>query len=203
MRFGIIAAALSLSVTSCGTRDEARLIQASADDDGNLGQVTLPSGTVTDGPDEYEAAVAAETPPIEEMGTYELTVKTPAADGGASGMRIGRFRVRIVPDANYLSGCINRSFLHLKVTVTSDVAIDQAFVELHLLAWFEKSQPCFAVMNTGFIGYGWCQKVCLKDVKKGVATTIAGGLAAAGVSASIAKVSSYLIAPIATAALAL
>jgi len=203
MRFRIIAAALSLSLASCGTRDEPKRIQATADEDGNLGQVTLPSGTVTYGADEYGAAVSAEVPPIDEMGAYYLAVQTPAADGGAGGMKIGRFRIQIMPDANYLAGCINRSFLHLKIIVTADAAPGQAFVELHLLAWFESNKPCFAVMNTGFIGYGWCQKICLKDVKKGVAATVAGGLAAAGVSASIAKVSSYLIAPIATAALAM
>ena len=203
MRFGIIAAALSLSMAGCGTRDEDRRIQATADDDGNLIQATLPDGTVVNGPDEYEAAVSEKVPPIAEMKAFNITVQSNGADGGPGGLKIGRFHILLMPDASYLGGCVNHSFLHLKIIVTADAAAGQPLVELHLLAWFESSKPCFAVMNTGFIGYGWCQKICIKDVKKGVTTTIAGALAAAGLSASVAKISSYLIAPVATTALAM
>lgn len=173
------------------------------DDDGNISQATLPNGAVANGPDEYEAAIAEQVPPVEEMGTFALTVQGNPTDGGKKGVDIGKFNISIVPDANYLNGCIRHSFLHLKIVVTNTKINMGAMVELHILAWFESGQPCFAVMNTGFIGYGWCQKMCMKDVKKGVAKTVAGGLVAAGITPVIAAIIAQVTAPVATVALAL
>jgi hypothetical protein len=204
MRYGIIAAALSLSAAGCGTRDEYRKVQAIVDDDGNLVQATLPSGAVTNGPDEYEAAIAAETPPIGEMGTISFDVESSAENLSlADGVNVGKFTIRLALDSGYLAACIRHTFLHLKVVVTNSRMGEMPLVELHLVAWFESGAPCFAIMNTSYIGYGWCQKYCFKDVKKGLASAIAGGLAAAGVSATVAKAASYLIAPVTVAAFAL
>jgi hypothetical protein len=203
MKREIIAAALSLSFCGCGVRPNEKTIQAIADNDGNLGITTLPNGAVADGPEEYGAAIANEVPPIDEMSTYELTVQPSADTSGAGGIKLGKFRIRIAPDIGYLEGCIRHSFLHLKVMVTSDGVTTEPFVELHLVAWFDSGAPCLAVMNTGFVGYGWCQKFCYKDAKKNLTQAIAGGLIAAGVGASVAKVSSYLIAPVAAAAFAM
>jgi len=204
MKLGIVATVLSLSATGCGVRAADKQVKATVDDDGNLVQATLPSGAVTNGPHEYEAAIAAETPPIEEMGTISFDVESSASNLSlADGVNIGKFNIRLALDSGFLAACIRHTFLHLKVVVTNSRTGEMPLVELHMVAWFESGSPCFAIMNTSYIGYGWCQKICVKDVKKNMAGVISGALTAAGVSAAIAKISSYLIAPVAVAAFAM
>jgi hypothetical protein len=204
MKLGIAMTALALSMAGCGVRTADKQIQATVDEDGNLDQVIMPSGAVTNGPEEFEAAVASEVPTLEEMGQISFDVESSSENLSlADGVNIGKFNIRLALDSGYLAACIRHTFLHLKVVVTNSKMGEMPLAELHLVAWFESGAPCFAVMNTSYIGYGWCQKYCFKDAKKGVAGAIAGGLAAAGLSATVAKVSSYLVAPVAVAAFAL
>ena len=76
-------------------------------------------------------------------------------------------------------------------------------VELHLLAWFESSKPCFAVMNTGFIGYGWCYKACITDTKSGLKLSVKNGLISAGITGATATIIAAVISPVAELALAM
>jgi hypothetical protein len=198
----LLLAALVFTALGCGVK--AVETKVTVDDNGDLQQATLPDGTVAINQEEYETAMSVQVPPIEEMSAMALTVQPATANTGpTAGVNIGKFRIQISPDASYLDGCVRHSFLHLKVGVTNSNIDMGAFVELHLVAWFESGTPCLAVMNTGFIAYGWCQKICMKDVKKSVAGAVAGGLVAAGVSSTVAKIVSLLTAPIAAAALAM
>jgi hypothetical protein len=192
----------ALAALGCGVK--AAETNVTVDSDGNLDRATLPDGTTVSSQEEYEAAIARIVPAIEKMDGLTIDVESSSENLSlADGVNIGKFRIQVAPDASYLDGCIRRSFLHLKIVVTNSKIDMGAMVELHLVAWFDSGAPCFAVMNTGFVGYGWCQKVCMKDVKKSVAKTVAGGLVAAGVTATVAKVVSALAAPVATAAFAL
>ncbi len=196
-----IAFLAALAALGCGVK--AAETKVAVDENGNIESATLPDGTVVDGQG-FEAAIAASTPGAEEMGETTFTVEaSQKALNLGKGVDIGKFRVQILPDAGYLEGCIRKSFLHLKIAVTNTKIDMGAMVELHLVAWFDGGSPCFGVMNTGFVGHGWCQKMCMKDVKKGVSSTIKNGLIAAGVTASVATAVSLVTAPVATAALAL
>lgn len=174
----------------------------SVDENGNI-QGTLPDGTVVNGEEEYGAAIAAETGTIEEMQPLALTVKPVTInDGGAKGLAFGKFRIYVQPSNEYVESCVRKKFLHLKIVVDTD-EIPGAMVELHLMAWFDSNKPCFAVTNTGFIGYGWCYKVCVENPKTSLKNGIKGGLVAAGVSAAAAGIMAAVLTPIAATALAL
>jgi len=175
---------------------------AAATDDSNDFTVTLPDGTEVSGEDAYNAAIVPQVGPIETMKPMALTVTTGKADGGVKGLTFGKFHVSIQVDSTYLAGCINKSFLHLKVMVEND-SMPANMIELHLLAWFENSKPCFAVMNTGFIGYGWCYKMCVSNTKDGLKLGIKNGLISAGVSGTIATIIAAVVAPVSEVALAM
>jgi len=163
---------------------------------------TLPDGTEVRGEEEYETGLASQIGPIEEMQPLALTVSAKGTDGGARGLTVGKFRITVQPDMSYLDGCIRRSFLHLKAVI-ENADLPAAMAELHLVAWFESGKPCFAVMNTGFIGYGWCYKLCVENPKTALKNGIKGGLIAAGVGTGIAAIIAAVTAPVATVALAI
>jgi len=165
---------------------------------------TLPDGTEVSGEDAYNAAIATQVDPVETMRPMMLTVATGNKKdaGPASGLTFGKFHIAVQVDSSYLAGCVNKSFLHLKVTVEND-SMPANMVELHLLAWFENSKPCFAVMNTGFIGYGWCYKACVTNTKNGLKLGIKNGLISAGVVGATATIISAVVAPVAELALAM
>jgi len=163
--------------------------------------VTFPDGTVTTNVGDFEAAAASQTPNIEEMQSFELKLTDPNKDAGA-GIGIGNFRIQIVPDMSYLRECVQASILHLKVAIIN-AKVPAALLELHLVAWFQSGKPCFSVVNTGAIGYGWCQKYCVSAPKAPLKNSLKAGLISAGVSTSVAAIISALIAPVAMTALAL
>jgi hypothetical protein len=198
----VITLAAAIAAMGCGVKSAETRV--TVDEGGNVTEATLPDGTVVSGQEAYEEGIMRSVPPVDEMGTTVIEVESSSQNLSLDkGVDLGKFRIQVTPDASYLDGCIRRSFLHLKVTVTNTKIDMGPMVDLHLVAWFDSSAPCFAVMNTGFVGYGWCQKICVKDVKKGVAKTLASGLVAAGVGTALAKTISLLTAPVATAALAL
>jgi len=187
-----------LLVASCDS--QSRVVAVTADENGGF-TATLPDGTEVAGEDAYDAAIAPQVEPIEAMRPMVFAVTTSTkADGGAKGLTFGKFHASIEVDSTYLAGCINRGFLHLKVTVMND-NMPANMVELHLLAWFESGKPCFAVMNTGFIGYGWCYKLCVTNTKNGIKLGIKNGLISAGVSSTAATLIAILAAPVAEVAL--
>lgn len=198
-----IALLAALTALGCGVPD-AETHHIAVDDDGNITEATLPDGTVVSGQEAYEAAIEGTMPPVNEMSTTNIEIESSSENLNMSkGVDIGKFRVQISPDVSYLDGCIRHSFLHLKLMVTNSKIDMGPMIELHFVAWFDSTAPCFAVMNTGFVGHGWCQKVCVKDVKKAVAGAIGGALIAAGLKPAYSYIISRVTAPVAAAALAL
>lgn len=171
-----------------------------AEDDGM--SVTFPDGTVTTNADDFETTAASQTPDLEEMQSFELTVSSSNKDGGVRGIGIGNFKIQLAPDMSYLRECVQASILHLKVVIIN-TKVPAALLELHLVAWFQSGKPCFSVVNTGAIGYGWCQKYCVSAPKAPLKNTLKAGLISAGVSTSIAAIIAALVAPVAMTALAL
>ncbi len=184
-----------------GCHGENRETKIAVDENGNV-TGTLPDGTSVGNEDEYAAGIAAQTPLIEEMQPMALTVSTATPDGGAPGVTVGKFRISIAPDASYLDGCVRKKFMHLKVVIESSV-VPAAMIELHLVVWIDNGKPCIAVMNTGFVGYGWCYKLCASNPKTAIKEGIKGGLVAAGVGATTAAVMSLILTPVTAAAFAL
>jgi|GEM_PF-2504307 len=183
-------------------RAEPKTVAVSVDDNADF-TATLPDGTEVSGEDAYNAAIANQVGPLETMQPLALSVAMAnKADGGVKGLTFGKFHIGIQVDSTYLAGCVNRSFLHLKVMVTND-NMPANMIELHLLAWFESGKPCFAVMNTGFVGYGWCYKACVTNTKDGLKLGIKNGLVSAGVSTAVAALAAVLITPVASVALAM
>jgi hypothetical protein len=193
----------ALATASCAVEERVREADITVYGEEEI-EAILPGGATVNGWDEYEAAVAAETPPIAELGTYSITVSDASPDAAAGkGLNLGNFRLSLQADATYLGGCINRKFLHIKIVVES-AKIATPIAEIHLLGWFDGTKPCVGFMNTGFIGYGWCQKFCWSgSPKSGVTKGIASGLTAAGVGSVAAAVLARLLAPVALSALAL
>lgn len=195
-RLAVLATALfAISCTS-----EEREVAVAFDENGGV-KATLPDGTTVTSIEEYETAIANQVETIEQMQPLALSITT-ANDEDGRGVNIGKFKVRLAMDDKYLEGCIRKKFLHLKVLV-ENMKVPAAIVELHLVAYFDGNKPCLAVMNTGFLGYGWCQKYCVSDPKKAIKATLRGGMIAAGVGATTATIVSILVTPIATAALAI
>jgi len=191
----------ALFIAACGQTKPTVVVAADGDDDFTA---TLPDGTVVSGEDAYDAAIGPQVGPIETMQPMELTVTTGSkADAGVkSGLTFGKFHISVQIDSSYLAGCVNRGFMHLKIMVVND-SMPANMIELHLLAWFEGSKPCFAVMNTGFIGYGWCYKICVSNTKSGVKLGVKNGLISAGVSTAAAAIIAVVVSPIAEVALAM
>jgi hypothetical protein len=183
-----------------GCAPATREAQISIDGDGNLSG-TLPDGTTVLNQEEYEAGIAGQVGPIEEMHPLALSVVS-VGDGGAKGIAFSRFRISIQSDASYLEGCIRKKFLHLKIVVDGQ-DFPASLIELHLIGWFDGGKPCVGIMNTGFLAYGWCYKACISNPKTGLRDGIKKGLVAAGVSGTTAAIMALLVAPIATAALAM
>jgi hypothetical protein len=198
MRKGALLVA-ALLVAAC--RDEPKTITIAADENDGF-TATLPDGTVVSNEDAYNAAIASQVGPLEEMQPLSLTVSTASKDDGVKGITFGKFHIGIQVDSAYLAGCVNHGFLHLKVMVQND-SMPANLVELHLLGWFEKGKPCVAIMNTGFIGYGWCYKFCVTNPKTGLKVGIKNGLIAAGVAGAAATVIAVVVAPVASVALAM
>lgn len=193
---------LIIAVLLAACRNEPKTVEVAVDENENW-SATLPDGTEVTNEEEYSTAIADQTGPIESMEPLALTIKTSnKADGGAAGFTFGKFNVGIQVDTSYLSGCVNRSFLHLKVSVQNN-KLPANMVELHLLGWFDSKKPCIAVMNTGFIGYGWCYKMCMSDPKGGLRSGIKNGLIAAGVAVGTAAIISAVVTPVASVALAI
>ncbi len=190
---------VALLAASCAFGPKETIV---AVDENGAVEATLPDGTAVGSIEEYEAAIEGQVGPIEEMESFALTVTTKNADGGTKGAAFGKFRVRVAVDGSYLEGCIRKSFLHLKILV-ENANISAPLVELHLVAFFEGGKPCFAVMNTGFVGYGWCQKVCVSNPKDGIKTALKGGMIAAGIGATTAAIMAALLAPVASVAFAM
>ncbi len=196
-----------LLVAACDSKNR---MPAAAEDPGGADDppadftATLPDGTEVSGEEAYNSAIAAQIDPVETMQPMMLLVSTGNKKdaGTSSGLTFGKFHVGVQVDSSYLAGCVNRSFLHLKVTVEND-NMPASMVELHLLAWFENSKPCFAVMNTGFIGYGWCYKACVTNTKNGLKIGIKNGLISAGIVGATATIISAVVAPVAELALAM
>jgi len=189
-----------LLIAAC--RDEPKEIAVSADENNNF-TATMPDGTQAAGEDEYGAAIIAQIVPIDALHPVALTVTTASKkDGGGPGLTFGKFHISIRIDSSYLEGCVNRGFTHLVVVVEND-SMPAEMIELNLIAWFEGSKPCFAVMNTGFIGYGWCYKLCVTNTKGGVKLGIRNGLISAGVSTAAAALIAIVVAPVAEVALAM
>lgn len=194
--------ALPVMLLLAACRSEPQTAEVAVDENDGW-TATLPDGTEVAGEEEYGDAIAGQVGPIESMEPLALTIKTSSkTDGGAAGLTFGKFHVGIQVDASYLAGCVNRSFLHLKVTVQND-SMPANMVELHLLGWFDGRKPCIAVMNTGFIGYGWCYKMCMSDPKSGLKAGVKSGLIAAGVAAGTAAVIAAVVTPVASMALAM
>jgi hypothetical protein len=191
----------ALLIAACEEQPPTAVVEP---EDSNDFTVTLPDGTEVEGEDAYDAAITPQVGPIETMQPMQLTVTTGGkADAGVkSGLTFGKFHISIQIDSSYLQGCVNRGFMHLKVIVEND-SMPANMIELHLLAWFEGSKPCFAVMNTGFIGYGWCYKVCVSNTKNGVKLGVKNGLISAGVSTTAAAIIAMVVAPVAVVALAM
>ena len=200
MRKNALIVTALLVAASC---DDPTAPDATADENDDF-TVTLPDGTEVSGEDAYDAAIAPQVGPIETMPPMALTVTTSSkADAGVKGgLTFGKFHISIQIDSSYLEGCVNRGFTHLMVIVEND-SMPADMIELHLLAWFEGGKPCFAVMNTGFIGYGWCYKLCVSNTKSGVKLGVKDGLISAGVSTAAAAIIAIVVTPVAEIALAM
>jgi hypothetical protein len=155
----------------------------------------LPSGRVATNDREYEAAIGDEIGSLAEMQTYAISVNAIKTDAGGRGLSFGAFRVSVLPDLTYLASCIMRRTLHLKI-IFEDGRWGMPMVEIHVLAFFSGQTPCFAIMNTGFIGNGWCQKFCMNVPKDGAKKAVSSALTAAGVGIATATIAAKLIAPI-------
>ena len=168
----------------------------------------FPDGTVARGYDEYEATLTRMVPPAAKIDTLPFTVEddpvpAPAPPGTAQvTWMIGKFAVSIDPDFSYVGGCIRKHYLHLKLTFENKV-IPAPLVELHFVAWLEANRPCVGVMNTSFVGYGWCQKLCWTATRNDLKRAVASGLTAAGIAGTTAAILANVITPVAAVALAL
>ena len=192
-----------LLLIACGPQNDLPASGPDADATETTWTATLPDGTQVSDMDAYAAAIANQIDPSVAVAHIDLSVATATkTDAGTKGLTFGQFHVGIQPDASYLGGCVNRGFLHLVLTI-DNANMPSAMVELHLLAWFEGGKPCFAVMNTGFIGYGWCYKACVTNTKNGLKLGIKNGLISAGVVGATATIISAVVAPVAELALAM
>jgi hypothetical protein len=165
-------------------------------------------GTVARGWDEYETAITARIPAVEQLSGYAMRVEDdPQPAAGPPGTelitwQIGKFAVSIDPDFSYIGGCVRQHFLHLRVRLENQ-HIPAPLIELHVTVWLEKNRPCIGVMNKSPIGYGWCQKLCWTATKQDITRAITGGLVSAGVAGTAAAIIGRVITPVAIAALAL
>jgi hypothetical protein len=204
----LCVALITLSVTAVGCAPTPT--HATAIEVGGESGITarFPDGTVARGYGEYEAALTRIVPRADKLDTLPMTVTDdahPAA--GPPGTQqitwmIGKFAVSIDPSFDYVGGCIRKHYLHLAVTLENKI-IPAPLVELHFVAWLEGNRPCVGVMNTSFVGYGWCQKLCWTATREDVKRAIAAGLVAGGIAGTTAAILANVITPVAAVALAL
>lgn len=165
----------------------------------------FPDGTRAVGYDQFEREIRRLVPPAAELDAMPIVIEdAPAVSTDPSHLRwqIGRYSVSIEPEYGYVGGCIRKHYLHLVLTFENQ-RIPAPLVELHLVAWLDKNQPCIGVMNTSFVGYGFCQKICWGTTKEDVKRTISQGLVAAGIGGTTAAIMARILAPATMAALAL
>jgi hypothetical protein len=194
----IVAIAALFALAAC-SREITRTATATANNDDDI-TVVFGNGQSATGMDEYEAAIAANPPPIDEENSFELTVSS-SADAGPL-FAIGKFKIRVFVSSNYLAGCINQKMPHLVIQVTNDLS-PMPLVELHIAGWFSGKAPCLGLLNESVVAYGFCIKGCFTNSKNGIKTSVKDGLIAAGVSGTVAAILSSLAAPLIAPALGL
>jgi len=166
------------------------------------------NGEVARGWEEYETEVMRQAKRGGEFERVPLTVEDhpnpPPLPPGVQALRweFGKFSVVFEPDLGYTGHCIRRHILHLKLAVENK-KVPAPLIELHFVAWLEHNRPCVGVLNSSFIGNGWCQKLCWTATREDIGRMMTDGLVAAGVAGTTAAILSRVLVPIAIGALAL
>lgn len=99
---------------------------------------------------------------------------------------------------HYVGGCIKRIVPHVWFLI-SKKGRQNPIYDLHIAAWRQEGKICAGVYITPS---GWCKTICSPSFSD-ITGAIAGALIAAGLVGWLAWAISYILAPIAMAALAL